>query len=300
MHWLTQQTHLGIDVSPYKIRLVALRGQRRPSIYSYAEIDVPPGVIEDGLIVQPKPLVELLRELHRHSHGARLQEKRVHVSLPEQQSFMATVSVTGNTLGEVSTEALRQFPYAPNEMYYDLTFDKTSHTAHLAAAKKDIVDSYVGVVEAANYHVIGLHCETEAIANALIIPSIKNQGVLLVDIGKARTSIVICVNGIVHFTTSYPTVMADGSVVTNHLLGALQQTITYYLEHFSQQRPLAMVVLCGSGAYAPQLADSISKAIQLPTALGQPLQKLHLNRLTTKIEQPLVFTTAIGLALNHN
>ena len=183
-------------------------------------------------------------------------------------------------------------------MYYDVEIIRPQRTAVIAAGKKEFIDEFVSVLEGANFRPIGLYVEALAITKALLSGKEDDErGIIVVDLGLARTTVIFHMNSSVHFTTSYPSVLQDGAVNQDHLSAALQQVVQYYQSHFQDKAELVQIVLCGSGAYIANITDSISTITGVETVQGDPFQALQENHLSNKMEQPLVYTTAIGLTL---
>lgn len=299
MAFLVQQVTTGIDVSDRKLRLVRLQhGYRHVQLHAFAELDLPDGIVQHGVIVQPPAFVQALKELPHRVTGSRWPTRSVHVGLPEQISFVATVAIESTGREVAETIAKRSLPLQENEMYYDLSIQRTNKTATIAAARRDMIDQLLAQFDAANYEVVGLHVESEALANALLPhPLTKAPRSLVVDLGTARTTLAFVANGAVHFTVSYPSVFATTGLLDQQLAGAMQQTVTYVQEHFSTLGAPEQIILCGSGALTPQLEQWLNQLVHLPVQLGNALLHVKTNHLSKKLSQATVFATAIGLAL---
>lgn len=290
---------IGLDISDHKVRLVSVRQHYRKLVLTrFAEMNLPTGCMQNGVVMNPTGLVQVLRELPKHAVGARWQTGAVHVGLPEQQTFMTTVPVTELTRAVAEKEARRFLPFREEEMVFDIQINRAAHTASVAASRKEIVQHYLHILKAANYGVTGLHCETEAVAKAIVTElEDKKAGVIVVDLGTARTTIVFFIHSVVYFTTSYPSVLTGTGIIQDHLVAALQQIRQYYDEHYVSIAPFRRVLLCGSGAAMPNLVEWLNTALHLPAAVGNPITLFKMNHVLKKMQQPLAFTTAIGLAL---
>ena len=193
---------------------------------------------------------------------------------------------------------MKNIPYEPEEMYYEVEPEKTQGTAMVAAGRKDYVDTIIALLEQAGLRPIGLHIEAIALRTALLPASqkIRNQGWMLIDIGLARTTVVFIVNGSIYFTTSYPSIVNQGTLQQENLYAALQQVVGYYYNHFAQRTPLNGILLCGSGAYIPNIAETITEYTKIPTQLGDVFQVIG-SKGNKGMDRPLSYTTAFGLAL---
>lgn len=289
----------GIDVSDHKLRLVRLQKHYRAvRLHAFAELDLAPGIMQNGIILQPEPFVQALKELPRRATGSHWSTRSVHVGLPEQISFLATVPIEPTSKEPAETTAKRSLPMQDAEMYYDVALTRPTKTASIAAARRDLIDLLLAQFDAANYEVVGIHVESEALARALLpFPLSKAPRSLLLDLGTARTTVAFSANGAVHFTVSYPTVLQNTALLDQQLAGAMQQTVGYIREHFAAVGSIEQVLVCGSGAAIPQIDQWLGQVLQLPVQLGNPLQHIKANHVSKKMHQPSQFTTAIGLAL---
>lgn len=292
------QLSAGLDISDRKIRLVTLRpSYRRMQLVSFAEIDVPDQLIQAGVINDAAAVIKLLRDLSKHNVGTHRQDRIVHVGLPEQQTFVATVPIDSFTKEVAEKETLKIIPFKAEDVYYDVQINRASRTASIAAGRKDYIERYLDVLEAAGFSVVGLHTEAEAMTQALLAPG-KNSGTIIVDIGLARTTVIFYLQNCIYFTTSYPSVLGSQGIMEQNFMSAMQQAIQYYADHFAEHQSLDTLVLCGSGAGLPNIADWVQHQLSVPAIVGDPLRLLKPNHLLTKFTDALGFTTAIGLALN--
>jgi len=266
-------------------------------LQSFAEIDVPEQLIQSGTIMDRSAVIKLLRDLPKHSTGARWQDRTVHVGLPEQHTCIATVPLDTTTAEAAEVEALKSIPFNADEIYYDIQINRVNRTVSIAAGQKDFIDSYLDILEAAGLLVVGLHTEAEAMAQALLGVN-KSTGTIMIDLGLARTTIVFSLNATIYFSTSYPSVLGSTGINEQHFLSAMKQTMQYYSDHFAEQQSLATLLLCGSGAQLPDIAQWVEHNLGVTTVIGDPLHWLKPNHLLNKLSQPLGFTTAIGLALH--
>lgn len=291
--------HAGLDISDRKLRLITLSpSYRRMQLHSFAEIEVPLHMIQDGAILDRSGVIKLLQELPKHSVGGHWAERLVHVGLPEQRTCIATVPIDTTIMEVAEKETLKIIPFKAEDIYYDIQINRAQRTASIAAGQKDFINDYLDLLETAGFSVVGLHTEAEAMAQALLTNN-KSTGVIVIDLGLARTTIVFSLGNTIYFSTSYPSVLNGHGMNEDHFLSAMQQTIQYYTDHFAEQQSLDTLMLCGSGAALPQIDRWVEKNLGVTTVIGNPLHWLKPNHLLNKLTQPLGFTTAIGLALHR-
>lgn len=289
---------IGIDISDYRLRIVELRKKfRRLELASFDEVVLEPGVLVNGIIQKPEMLVKALKTLGRHLKGSHI--KLVRAGLPEQQSFITSTRIGTLAKDEVIREAVKNIPFEKDQMYYDVSIQKIHKVASIAAGRKEFIDTFISTLEQADYHLVGLYVEADAIAQALFSGQGNHTGKLVIDIGLARTTVIFYMHSSVFFTTSYPSVINDGIINQQNLASVLQQILIFYNEHYLAEATLEKIVLCGSGAYIDNTATYINQLTTIPTELGNPFSGLRLNHVSKKMQKPLTYATAIGLALEQ-
>jgi Tfp pilus assembly PilM family ATPase len=89
------------------------------------------------------------------------------------------------------------------------------------------------------------------------------------------------------------------------LAGQIKKYLNFYRDHSSFEYLLEngkteKISLCGGGAELKGLTDFMSKKLEIPVELGDPLTNFLLKKPKNIINKDLVsFTTAIGLALRQ-
>lgn len=291
---------VGLDISDHKVRLVGIgQSYRRLHMQMFAEADVPPGAIVNGNIVQPDTVIATLRELAKQHTSFPWHGHEVYLGLPEQHTFMSAIWLNngGKDKADAEREARKILPIEPDQMYYDVQIQRSSKLACLAASQRVVVDHYLEVMKAANFSILGIHSEAEAVAKALIPVTDEPTGYIIIDLGTARTTVAFYIFNAIFFSTTYPSVLVNGGLQQNNLIAVLQQLQQYYNEHFSATVLLTKIILCGSGAYIPNLVDWLKTLTTVPVQTGDPLFYFKPNHISKRLERPLAYTTAIGLAL---
>jgi Tfp pilus assembly PilM family ATPase len=288
---------IGLDISDHKIRLVSIiQRYGRIHLQQFAEIDLPAGAVVNGNIIDRAIVVTTLRELPKHA-GVAWHGREVYFGLPEQHTFMTAAWLKTTTKDDAEHEAKLLLPFTPDQMYYDVQIQRGLKLAGVAASRREVVDQYLATVEEAGFSVVGIHSEAEAVAKALVPNNNAANGHIIIDLGSARTTVTFYLYGTVFFSTTYPPVISQGSINQQNMMAVMQQLGQYYLEHYTVTAPLTQIVLCGSGAYIPNLVEWLKTLTTTPVALGNPLQSFKSSHASKRLEHPLVFTTAIGLAL---
>lgn len=288
----------GLDISDHKIRLISiLQRYRRLRIQMFAEIDLPTGAIVNGTIMQADAVVASLRDLLKHRVGVRWPDRAVYLGLPEQHTFISATWLQSTDKEDMEREARKMLPFNEADIYYDVQLQRGLKLASVVASRRTVIDRYLEVVGLANFSVIGIHSEAEAVAKALVSNNGNAEGYIIIDLGTARTTAAFNIFSTVFFSTTYPSVISANTIDQRNLTAVITQLQQYYQEHYSGTAALKKILLCGSGAYVPNIVEWLKTITIVPVELGDPLKNFKTNYISKRLERPLVFTTAIGLAL---
>lgn len=198
----------GLAFSDTSIRFALLRRSKgHYELEEYGERALPTGAIVDGAIKDSSAVQKVL------SH---LQEDReiqlVHVSLPEQQSYLVEIPLLyvrpSETRGSIELQLAEYVPLSPENVVFDYTLipsrgeeDKKHQSAGVAVMRKEIIAQYVNLFAGTGLVPLSFELEAHAITRA-IVESGDEHTYMLVDIGEQRTGIAIVSKGVVRFTTT--------------------------------------------------------------------------------------------------
>lgn len=205
-----KQNSFGLDISERTLRLVQLKKvKRKAQIISYGEVNLPPGVIQNGKIVDVEKFLYSLKNLLKNHHGQHITTKNVIACLPEHQTFIKLIHLTypesKELLQEIVTETKKHIPYPLDKTYLDWQFvnenDKTKTL--IAVCPKEIVDNYQEVLSKANLILTTLEIEAVAICRNLIELNLDvTDPIIILDLGANRTSLIIYQDQTVLFSLS--------------------------------------------------------------------------------------------------
>ncbi|MBI3963434.1 MAG: type IV pilus assembly protein PilM [Candidatus Kerfeldbacteria bacterium] len=333
---------VGIDISDLVLRLVQLRGRRgRYEISAHGDIDVPSGAIHDGRIERPAEVGALLRKLLDHAHGSLSLHPGVVACLPEQQSFLKLIHLPPGAADQRRQQVLdalpQHFPVSIDEVYVDwqevTRRQKTPGTQVLVGAcLRDVVDRYVEVFETAHVELRALEIESIALAR-LAVPRIEERSgypiaMLLVDIGRERSSFILYDHGMIPFTASSNAISgtiftrtiaqklhlreeqaekakrlcgmdhscAKGAVARvlektiQQLLAEIHRHIAFYQDHFEESNPVRRVLLTGGGANLLMLPEYCTRELHIP------VERIDVSRAALDVLRPPPATLAGALA----
>ncbi len=309
------QKAAGVDISMSGIKFVTLKETRAGLVLdSCGERHLPPGVFVNGDIVEPAVLTKELSLMAKEFNI-----RAANVSLPEAKSYLFDAQVPTDTGVPQTKESWRvaveqhleeYVPLPPREVTFDLApFPGNAHPGMVAGVgyAHRVIDETVAAVSAAGIAVQSLEPEMYALARA-VIPAESTETVLIADIGKTTTKLVVTEGRIPRFATTlaiggHALTLAvqkhfgvseadarrikvtrglsggeDGDEYVAALLGtaaALKEEIARRLDYWQTHvtttpglSPIARVSLVGGNASLAGLPEYLSAGLGMPVALA--------------------------------
>jgi len=332
-----KQSYLGVDIGVGGIKMVELQNEKgRARLVTYGFTERLPDAQPANLVDSPKECSDLLRLIAKK---AKVTTTRGIASLPIASVFSSVITVPKGSDKEmkeaVQWQARKLIPVPLEEMVLDskpltpptdpsakekLPTEKEkadpaakkdeSKTIQvlLTGASKAMVQKYVNVFKMANLELVSLETETFALIRSLI--GKDRSSTLIVDIGAARTNIVIVENGIPFVTRSLD---MGGSTLTRAisrqlsmelraaeqmkcdiksvstiypgeglpkvfeaavapLVTELQYSMNLYGSRGEGQseKKIERIILTGGGSALPALIDHFSKQLNMKVYVGDP------------------------------
>jgi type IV pilus assembly protein PilM len=195
---------LGVDLSTSGVKGVLLHKRSHGlELASFADVRFPEPAFADGDITDKQAIIKALREL-RTTLGVSV----ANVALPESKSYLFETRAPGTKKEELFVSAEQHIdeyvPLPPQETVFDivpLSHDaKGTLVAGVGYARR-IVSGITEVCTEAGIALRALESETFAASRALL-PFGDRSTVLIVDIGKTTTKLIISVCGIPRFATT--------------------------------------------------------------------------------------------------
>jgi type IV pilus assembly protein PilM len=211
----------GLDISSGSVKLLELtRHGGGLALAQFAEVDLPPGLITGGDIVERQGLVDVLRRLR-----SRQRARFVHASLPEQKAFLYRTTAPhaarmGDLRQAVESELEENVPLPPSEAYFDYEVvpspegDGEHVDVSVTVYAKRIVDEYASVLADAGFLPLSFEVESQALSRA-VVPMRDLSTTLIVDFGKRTTRFVVVSRGAAAFTA---TIELGGDTLTQAVM----------------------------------------------------------------------------------
>ncbi|MEM6503380.1 MAG: type IV pilus assembly protein PilM [Cyanobacteria bacterium P01_C01_bin.89] len=209
---------IGIEIAPDRINLaqVQKKGQKY-KLNVLSSVPVPEGIIDEGAILDPPAVAELIQAVIDDS---RVKVKQISTAIPGREAVIRLIPVPA----ELNDEELRDFMNQEAGLYLpfpreeaDVDYQKLGYFTDedgiekvqvlLVATRREVTDTYLDTFEQA-----GLQIRTLEIASFALIRTIRDQlraytpeqAVVLLDIEFDSTEIAIIVNGIPQFSRTVP------------------------------------------------------------------------------------------------
>lgn len=347
------QNAFGIDFGERSIKIVQLgssfaSSKRHFKLKHASQFELQEGLINNGEIQKPEEVVELLKKhLARHAPFL-LKSPWVVACLPETKTFIQLIKVApDNSTGQITQEKIIEaapsyLPYDLDNVYLDwqetenYTPDEKKPVL-LAAAPKQLVDSYTYLLNIAGLVPLAFEVEAAPISRAVINrqKNLESQSRGILDLGATRSSLIIFDHDVIQFSLSLP---ISGLKITQNIQEAMalefpeaekikkecgletkkcqgklkqileetleeltekiSQAIQFYKLHFPEKNALTGIRLCGGGANLPALENYLSAKLKLKIRKANPWVNLFLpGAKTMPLDESLCYTTAIGLAM---
>lgn len=343
---IPEQSLFGLDISQSKLRLVQVQTKhRRKTITAIRELEVPLGVIVDGTVADVARLTQLVAAIYRgQERRDRPAGNGVISVLPESKTFIKLITVGGSDPrpldAQLVEEIPRHIPLPLEEIYYDWQpvgrSPEGNHYVVIGAAPRQLVDTYLTVIRGSGCVPFALEIEAVAITRCLL-PS--NGGTarpsqMIIDIGAARTGLVVTRGGIIQFAVSLP---ISGSKITqtiattlslsleeaeqakiicgldaercqgalrrvlfatlDELVRKIEAAMSFYQDNLPDHPPIEQILLTGGGANFLTIEQVLAEQLKLPVARANPLTNVVLPQATVMAGTLQSYVTAIGLAL---
>lgn len=204
----------GLDISDLSLKIAKLKNKKDFFDLAYfGEKEIKPGIIKEGEIKEEKKLSDIIKEAMK-SFGGRGLGKYVVASLPEEKAFLRVIQLPRMSEEDLKSavifEAENYIPLPIDQVYldYEVITPLYNHLDHLdvllAALPRKIVDPYVSCLRSSGLIIKSLEIESLAIARSLVKKEFSSQPLLLIDLGKTRTSFIVFAGSSIRFTSSIP------------------------------------------------------------------------------------------------
>jgi type IV pilus assembly protein PilM len=196
---------IGIDISTSGIKVAVLQERMHGIELGYfSEEPLPLGTVTNGEIADRPAVVRgLLALMKRH------RIRRAAIALPESRGYLFEADVNGTSLLEwraaIEQRLDEHVPLPPAEVAFDIaplrTDQSTAHVVGVGYARR-VVEESIAALDEAGIAVDAVESETFALPRALMKRE-NRETVLIIDIGKTTTKLVVATNRVPRFVTTF-------------------------------------------------------------------------------------------------
>jgi len=191
---------VGLDIGSRSIKAAEIVETKRGStLINLGSIDIAHGVIEEGTINDPESVAESIQQLWKSSG---IKESNVAVSIGGYSVIVKKIIV--QTMAEeqlqetIHFEAEQYIPFDISDVNLDFQILGESESnpnqmdVFLVAAKKEMVDDYINLVNLAGLNACTIDVEAFALQNTFEANyHAQKENIALIDIGASKTSLNI-------------------------------------------------------------------------------------------------------------
>lgn len=247
-----------LDFSDMTVQLLEVHGHNHGlRATSQRHLNIPDGLIENGVILDQQAVAEILQKLVAESQPEPPKSKKVVAELPESQTFIHHFSIPIDTPKNEFQDAVLQqvgntMPINLDEFAWDLQIlhrSTTSIEVLFAAAPAEIAASYEQTLLLAGLELVVLEPESMALSRALISPDALKNGacVSVLDLGGRGSTLIFEDQAGLRLSVTRP---EGGRSISQHIAKKLKVT-----EKAAEQRK------CEKGLEDPELKPAIQEAL---------------------------------------
>ncbi len=223
---------VGLDIGSRTIKVAEAQESKKGwTLKKFGMIDIEPGAIEEGVVKNPQAVASAIRQLFQN-HSIRL--NKVAISIGGYSVIVKNITVQNmpeeQLYESIHFEAEQYIPFDIKDV--NLDFQILGNSEHnpnqmnvlLVAAKKDMINEYINLIEMANLNLGIIDIDAFALQNIYEINyESKGENVALIDIGASKTSVNILKNNISVFMRD---VSLGCNQINNRIISMLNCTMS--------------------------------------------------------------------------
>jgi type IV pilus assembly protein PilM len=192
---------VGLDIGSRTIKASEISGLKKGdklTLKKFGIIDIPRGAIEEGNIKKPEEIADAIKQLFK---AYDIREHNVAVSIGGYSVIVKKINVQSMTEEQlhetIQFEAEQYIPFDISDVNIDFQILGNNENTNrmsvlLVAAKKEMIEGYVSLLEMANLNPCVIDVDAFALQNIFEINyEPKNDNIALIDIGASKTSLNI-------------------------------------------------------------------------------------------------------------
>lgn len=199
----SSQLVVGVDIGSHSVKVCQLkRADKAYSIVTLGSATLPEGAVDDGALNEPEVVASAISSLFKN---LKIKKKKVGFSISGYSVIVKKVNLAVMNEKEmeehIMTEAEQYIPFDIQDVYLDFQDLKTNTAEYertdvmLVAAKKEIVDDYLKMLDGIGLQATIVDVDGFALENTYEYNTPKNENVALIDIGASKMNINIIAKG---------------------------------------------------------------------------------------------------------
>jgi type IV pilus assembly protein PilM len=199
-----EQFPIGLDIGSHAIKVCQIsKTDKGYKLLTMGSAKLPEGAVEDGILQEPETVAKVVSSLIKN---LKLKEKKVAISISGYSVIVKKINLSAmedDALEEyIQTEVGQYIPFDIEDVYLDFQDLKTNTEeidrtdVMLVAAKKDVVDGYLSMLQSAGLKVVVVDIDGFALENIYEANYSLDENVALIDIGATKMSINIVSQGV--------------------------------------------------------------------------------------------------------
>jgi type IV pilus assembly protein PilM len=198
-----QKLALGLDIGSYSVKVCELTSTPNGCrLLKLGSAKLPEGAVEDGVLQDPDSVGNIITTL---ISNLKIKSKKVAISISGYSVIVKKINLAVMTeeelAGHIQAEAEQYIPFDIDDVYLDFQDLKTNTEESdrtdimLVAAKKDVVNTYLKMLESVGLQAVVVDVDAFALENSYENVEGLSENVALIDIGASKMSINIIANG---------------------------------------------------------------------------------------------------------
>lgn len=225
-----QKQFFGLDISGTSVKVVELKhGASKPQLMAFGGMPLPAGAMQSDSPVDRQNVAETIKQVIKR---AKIQSNQVVAALPGSAVFTSIITMPSMPKSELAEsirwQAKQYVPSPLDEVILDWhvvggdTSEKKDEETKgeievmLIAAPISLVEKYMGILAEADLKPLALEIEPLSLTRAVV--GVKDEPVILVDIGQASSEISVVENGVVRLNRN---TTAGGGALTRAIAQSL-------------------------------------------------------------------------------
>ncbi len=198
---------IGLEISDRFLRFVELSATKTgPIIDVSGEIPIPEGVVVSGDIKKAPELTKILATFKKNTKAT-----FVHVSLPEEHSYISTLHIPrmkkSEMRGNIELQLEDNVPISPSDAVFDYDIieknKQGSSEVSLSVFPRAMTEVYLSILQDAGLTPLSFEIESSALVRA-VVPHGDKRAFMIMNVGTSNTKISIVSGEVVQFTSTLP------------------------------------------------------------------------------------------------